>query len=369
MSRVGEPRRSTVADVARIAGVSASTVSRALSGRGYVAAGVRARIEKAVEAAEYVPDFNARNLRAGARSDVGVVISDLRNPFYAELAAGIEQRLRAAGLSMFLVNTDGDAEQEMAAVRTFAALRLPGVIVTPVSKDGVGELARHRIAVVQADRMVADVVTNTVTSDNVLTGQLATDHLLQAGHRCIALIIDEATWTTGAGRMAGYRKALKKAGIPYDRHLVLTTGLHTEPGRTGIRQLLSGRPDVTAAVLGNNLVAEAVFGELSAARIRVPGRLALVAIDDVPWMSMVTPTVTAVAQFPEEIGRRSAELLIAQIPGRVSGGDQVDGAATPAVLVKIPPTLIVRRSSVRRSLPKTVTENGSSGRLGHQTVR
>ncbi len=356
--RAAAPRRSTVADVARNAGVSPSTVSRALSGRGYVSADVRGRIDAAVLATEYVPDFNARNLRSGARSDIGVLISDLRNPFYAELAIGIEQRLRAAGLLMFLVNTDGDAAQELAAVRMFAALRIPGVVATPVSREGVAELRRRHIVVVQADRMINDPAIGAVTSDNVLGGRLATEHLVGLGHRSIAMVIDEDTWTTGAGRLAGYRSTLEAAGVPFDPGLVLITGLHQSTRDTGLVDLLAARPEVTAAVVANNVLGQGVFAELTAARISIPGRLSLVAIDDVPWMSMVTPPITAVAQHPTEIGRLSADLLITQLPARqrtrlpdTALSARSDG---PATHLEVPPTLIVRKSSVRRSLPRAV---------------
>src|SRR3954454_18413669 len=126
-------RRPTVQDVAREAGVSASTVSRALHTRGYASPAVRARVQAAPERIGYVTDHTARNLRSRTSTSIGVLISDLRNPFYADLAAGIEEELRAAEYQMVLVNDNGDPAEEMQPAETLLAMRVPGVIVTPVT--------------------------------------------------------------------------------------------------------------------------------------------------------------------------------------------------------------------------------------------
>lgn len=332
-------RRTTIADVAARAGVSTSTVSRALNDRGYVASPVRARVIAAVQSLGYVPDVNARNLRVGSRMDVGVLISDLRNPFYAELAAGIEGRLREAGYHMLLVNDGGDPDEELAAVRTFAAMRVPGVIMTPVGDTAVATLIRHGIHVVQADRVVDPAGADSVTSANDAGARLAVRHLLGLAHERIAMLIDETAWTTGAGRLAGYRSAHADAGIPVDEELIVFTGLQSASAQPRVARLLDEQPDLTAILAANNLLAQAAFNELQDRGILIPQQVSLVAYDDLAWMTMVVPKLTAVSQHAQEIGRRSADLLISRFQ---------DGPGWPAgVSLLVQPTLMIRDSTDR----------------------
>jgi LacI family transcriptional regulator len=296
---------------------------------------VAARVIAAAEEIGYVPDANARNLRVGSRRDVGVLISDLANPFYAELASGIEGRLREAGYHMLLVNDGGDQAEELAAVNTFAALRVPGVIVTPVSDSVVSRLVRHGIHVVQADRVVDASRADAVVGANDVGGRMATELLIRRGHRKIALIIDEAAWTTGAGRLAGYRTAHRQAGLPVDEDLVAFAGVDVDRARSVIGAVLDRRQDITALLAANNLLAQAAYTELADRRISIPGRVSLVAYDDVPWMSMVRPRVTTVAQHADEIGRRSADLLISRLQ---------DANRRTAVSVLVNPSLVHRDS-------------------------
>ena len=323
-------RRPTIADVAAAAGVSTSTASRALSGNGYVARPVQTRVVDAAAGIGYVADANARNLRMGSRRDVGVLISDLANPFYAELATGIEGRLRENGYHMLLVNDGGDAAEESAAVRTFAALRVPGVIVTPVADGVVAELTGHGIQVVQADRIVDGSMSDAVIGANDVGARDITRHLIDLGHRRIALLIDETAWTTGAGRLSGFRTAHARAGVPVDDALVAFAGFDVDRARVALAAVLDRHPDVTAVLAANNVLAQAAYAELRARRVKMPEQMSLAAYDDVPWMSLVQPAVTTIAQHPIEIGRRSADLLIGRLRDDTgpAGGEPV-GLADP----------------------------------------
>ena len=151
------PRSVTLADIAREAGTSASTASRALSGRGYVSADARERLLAAAERLGYVPNASARALKQQRSRVVGVVVSDLSNQFYAGLAAGIEQTLRAADYQMVLLSDNSESEEELAGARAFLAMRAPGVILTPVGHDAASLLARHGVAVVEVDRRLGSV--------------------------------------------------------------------------------------------------------------------------------------------------------------------------------------------------------------------
>jgi len=328
-------RRPTVTDVAARAGVSTSTASRALSDKDPASPGVRRRVREAATQLGYIPDLNARSLRAGTRKEVGVLVSNLRDSFYADLATGIEAALSAAGYSIILAMDNADETRELAAVDTFAALRVPGVIMTAVSPAAVRKLTRTGIRVVQADRVVVDGQADAVLSGNRAGAAAATAHLLDHGHRRIALLIDEVKWTTGAGRLEGFRQAHQEYGVPVDESLVVFVSADQTAARAEVGRLLDAVPDLTAIFAANSVLAEAAFIEAQSRGLRLPEQLSLVGYDDVRWMTMVRPALTTVSQHADEIGRCCADLLIRRLR------DDTEGRP---ISMYIDPTLIVRDS-------------------------
>ena len=206
-------RRPTAKDVASKAGVSTTTTSRALSGRGYVSQDARQRVHAAASALGYVPDAHAKNLRTGTFRDVGVVLTTLRNSFYSELATAIESRLHELGYTMILATDNGDEPEQLAAIDRLMSMRVAGIILAPVSPAGVDRLLRSEVRVVQVDRFVGRRKTDVVVSANERGAMEATRCLLDLGHRHVAMLIDEVAWTTGRGRLKGFRKAHADPGL------------------------------------------------------------------------------------------------------------------------------------------------------------
>ncbi|HET6739544.1 MAG TPA: LacI family DNA-binding transcriptional regulator [Kribbella sp.] len=333
---VSQPvRRPTVQDVAREAGVSPSTVSRALHTRGYASPAVRARVRAAADRIGYVTDHNARNLRSRTSTSIGVLISDLRNPFYADLAAGIEEELRAAEYQMVLVNDNGDPAEEMQAAETLLAMRVPGVIVTPVTAKCPQVLQNNGVHVVCADRELGRSTSDLVLSDNKTGACELTEHLIALGHTRIGLLIDETKWSTGAGRLAGFRAAHADHGLTVDENLIAYTSFDADAARLTTRKLLNDH-DVTAIISANNVLAQGALAELKDRRVKIPRQLSLAAYDDVPWMSLVQPALTTVDQSTVEMGRSCARLVLARIRGELPSRRR---------LVKVPARLIVRGST------------------------
>jgi LacI family transcriptional regulator len=337
--RQGQPAkpsgRPTVQDVAREAGVSPSTVSRALHTRGYASPEVRDRVRAAATKIGYVLDHNARNLRNRTSTSIGVLISDLRNPFYADLAAGIEEELRAADYQMVLFNDDGLPAEEMRAVDTLLAMRVPGVIVTPVTADCPRALRDHAVHVVCADRDIARSGSDAVLGDNKAGAQELTEHLIALGHTRIGVLIDETKWSTGAGRLAGFRAAHTQAGLPVDEQLIAYTSFDAEAARLTTRTLLNEH-HVTAIISANNVLAQGMLAEVKDRRLKVPRQLSIAAYDDVPWMSLVDPALTTVDQHTVELGRACARLLLGRIRGELGPRRKV---------VRVPARLVVRGST------------------------
>jgi len=312
------PARATLFDVALRAGVSRSTASRALTGRGYAAPEVKERVRKAAEELGYVPDANARGLKARRTPTVGLLVSDLRNPFYAEVAAGAGGVLRQEGYTIVLVDDAGSDVEEMAAARTFLAMRVAGVLLTPVSKAASQFVLRHGVPVVEIDRQFCRGECDAVLVDNVTAARELTRHLLELGHRRITMVVDEIDWTSSAGRAKGYRQALVQAGRPVGDEAILCCGFDQARIEKEVAALLSSRRRPTAVFAANNLIAAAVWRQAKALGLRIPEDLSFVAFDDSPWMSMVEPGITTAGQPAAELGARAATVLLSRIakPGR-----------------------------------------------------
>jgi LacI family transcriptional regulator/LacI family fructose operon transcriptional repressor len=328
-------RRATIKDVAELAGVSRSTASRALTGRGYVAEGVRSRVLSAAKKLRYVPDATARHLKQQVSLSIGVLVSDLRNSFYAELAAGAGRTSRAHGYSMMLADDGGMIDDEAGAAEAFVALRVAGVVVTPVSRTVTDVLRRHGIPVVEVDRRFAPDECDAVVVDNHAAARRVTEQLTGLGHQRIALFIDETDWTTGRDRYRGYRDALDAAGVEEDPSLVVSSGWDIETAYNAALGLLDTGDRPTAVFAANNVLAEGVWRAASQLQLDIPGELSIVSFDNSPWMSMVTPGVTAVAQDASALGSTAVKRLLQRIAAP---------AGPPAV--DVVPVEIIQRGSV-----------------------
>ncbi len=327
-------RRPTISDLAREAGVSRSTASRALTGSGYVATPVRERVIATANRLGYVPDAVARSLRVRSSRAVGVLISDLRNPFYADIATALERHLRSRGYHIIVANSDGLDDEEQAAATLFTASRVAGVIVAPVSPIA-RRLIDAGVTVVEIDRQMVAGACDAVMLENAAGADAATTHLLELGHRRIGLLLGEMNWTTGPERLDGYRAALERFGVRFDPRL-LQEAPHAPDADNRTRRLLDRCPDVTAIFATNNLMAEEALAEIQHRGLAIPGDLSLVAFDDIPWMSILKPGITAVAQPTADIGRAAADLLLERLAGTRTG---------EPVVVRLQPRLVVRGST------------------------
>ena len=330
----GPVRPVTLADVAAAAGTSASTASRALTGRGYVSPAVRERLVETAARLGYVRNAWALALKQQTSRVVGVVVSELGNQFYAGLASGIEETLRSEGYQMLLVSDNSDSAQELALTRTFLSLRAAGVIMTPVGTEGTAFLARHGIDVVEVDRQLSGSTCDAVVIDNENGARAATAHLLELGHRRIGLLVVETDWTTDAGRLRGYLVAHEEAGVEVDDELIVRIALKAPDAAARVGALLDVESP-TAIFAANNTLADVAWNVIRERRLALPEDISLVAFDDVPWMSMVTPEITAVAQPTVELGRRATRLLLRRL---------ADPARPPALEV-LQPTLLLRGST------------------------
>lgn len=343
-------------DVARAAGVSISTVSRVLSRPELVNADTRARVRQIIADMAFRPSRVARRLRAvrGPTNLVGLVIPDIQNPFFADLARGVEDVAQAHGYVTLLANSDERADKENRYLDVMRAESVDGVILPPVAagSEGVSRLAAAGIPVVYVDRRPRRVTGDAVVIDNERGAREATEHLLRLGHRRIALIQGRPGLSTSRERLEGYRQALQEAGIAFDLRLVGTGDSRQASGRALARDLLTRDPPPTALVVGNGLMTLGALETIHRLGRRVPEELALIGFDDMPWALAVDPPLTVVRQPAEAMGRRAMELLL----------ERLADPRRERQVVALQPELVVRGScgASRTALSAEVTRSSGT---------
>jgi LacI family transcriptional regulator len=302
----------TMREVADRAGVSPATVSRVLNGSQTVRAEHRRRVLQAIEQIGYRPNRLARSLRRQQAETIGVVVPDIENPHFSEAVRVFEDAVFRAGYRLLLCNTDETLEKQRAYLQVLAGERVLGVIVAPADSRGSGleQLLELGIPIVAFDRVVADERVDAVICDNVDATRKATEHLIWLNHRRIAYVGGRPDVETGAERLDGYTAAMRAAGLtPF----AVDGGFRTEIAMREVAALLNAKRRPDALVIANNLMALGALRALRDAGMRIPGEVALVAVDDPPWAELVDPPLTVVAQPVRRMAETAIELLLERI--------------------------------------------------------
>ncbi|HEV7755392.1 MAG TPA: LacI family DNA-binding transcriptional regulator [Mycobacteriales bacterium] len=309
-------RRPTMKDVALLAGVSLSTVSRVVNGEN-ARPDLIARVQHAVGMLGYRRDLTASTLRRADRvsASIGLVVADVGNPFFAAVQRGVEEVARERGVLGFTGSSDEDPDRERELAQALAGRRVDGLIIVPTGHDQSYLLPDRQagIAVTFVDRPPRHLDADVALSDNAGGTATAVRHLLAHGHTRIAFLGDRERLFTTAERLRGYRETLLTAGLGVDPALIRIGLESSAAAEAATRVLLGGPAPPTALVAGQNLL---TVGAVQA--LRAAGRqheVALVGFDDVPLAAAVDPGISVVAQRPVELGRRAAELLFARIDG------------------------------------------------------
>jgi DNA-binding LacI/PurR family transcriptional regulator len=334
-------------EVARRAGVSISTVSRVLNQPELVNEQTNLRVRQVIEELGYRPSRVARRLRleSGRANLVGLIIPDMQNPFFAEIARGVEDVAQKRGYAVFVGNSDEDAAKEQQYLDVMQAESVDGIIVPPSSEDdrAIPAVAASGLPVVCVDRRLTHSAVDTVVVDNVRGASDAVEHLIRLGHRRIAFIGGLPQLSTSRERLKGYRQALEASGIGFDPALVRQGDSRLSSGRALTRELIELPAPPSALLVGNNLMTLGAIEMIHRLGRRVPDDVALVGYDDMPWALAFNPPLTAVRQPGYELGQRAMELLLQRIemPER-----------SPS-LITLQPTLIVRQSCGAAPAPET----------------
>lgn len=326
----------SIKDVARIAGVSTATVSRVLGNSAHIKEKTRQRVMEAVEQLNYRPNLIARSLRVQKSAKIGLVVSDIRNPFFTAISRAVEDSAYDQGYSVLMCNTDENPEKEEMYLNLLHDENVAGIIFSPTQQFSARlKSYKTNIPFVIIDRIVKGGQVDMVLLDNVTAAYELTIHLIENGYRKLAGLFGN-TSTTGQERNKGFRKALNEHLLKPLAESFIPPRIHN--GYETVSALLDQTDIPDAIFTSNSLLTAGAFQAIRNHKLRVPEDVAIVGFDETTWGAMVEPPITLIAQPTEEIGRTATELLFQRIK---------EPTRSPKTVI-LKGTLIARGSSAKR---------------------
>ncbi|MDQ5851701.1 MAG: LacI family transcriptional regulator, partial [Chloroflexota bacterium] len=313
----------TIQDVAAHAGVSAMTVSRVINKHARVASGTRRRVEQSISELGYVPNALARGLIQGRTRTIALIVSDISNPFFTEIARGVEDVAQRNGYAVILGNSDESTEKERLYVNAMLSNRTDGLLIAAAGRESrktLDFLDKRGTRFVLIDRDVEGVQADAVVGDSVGGARMLTEHLIALTHRRIGLVAGPLEVSTARDRLRGYQEALRAHHIALDGTLVVESDYKRQGGYRAAQQLLAlpigQRP--SAVLASNNFLAVGVIEGLRAARVKVPEDIAVVCFDDLELASALDPFLTVAAQPARTFGTVATQFLLERLEGTES---------------------------------------------------
>lgn len=335
-------KRATQADVAALAGVSQTTVSYVINDSDIaIPQSTRQRILEAMDELGYVPNVSARSLRTNKTYTIATIIPDISNPFYPAFQRGIQDVTRNKDYDLILYNTDELESEEKRCLRSLMERQVDGAIVTLFHHDHqalIPLLERNvaLVALVPHAQDVGDLPLDTIYIDNSAAAFTAVCYLVDKGHSRIGMVAGSANTPSGLRRIRGYRRALESHHLPLDETIIREGEFTERGGYEGMKGLLKISPRVTAVFAANDLMAFGAIRAIREAGLSIPEEIAIVGFDDIFAASLISPALTTVSQFKQNLGRRAAEMLFERLDGSVTGNGRS---------VEMPFDLIIRESA------------------------
>ncbi|MGQ9631621.1 MAG: LacI family DNA-binding transcriptional regulator [bacterium] len=328
----------TIKDIARAAGVSINTVSRALNDKPDVSSRTRERILRIAKQLDYSPNYLAKSLVSKQTRTLGVIVTDNANPFYAQVIKGIEDVARRKGYNIILCNSDENPEREAEALRLLREKRVDGILITPVQRGRryISDLRGLGIPFVLLNRHSKVAKTDYVINDNAYGASLAVGRLIEIGRRRIAYISGPPSVSSVRERLEGCRRALQDRGLSPRNLIVKHTNLKMEDGYLSMKRLLNLSSPPTGVFAYSDLLAIGAMKAIREEGLRIPEDIALVGYDDIEYAAFLEVPLTTVRQPRYRIGEEAANILIDKLEGK--GSDDVKH-------IVLRPELIVRRSA------------------------
>lgn len=329
----------TMKDVARLAGVSVSTVSAFITGTVTVSSRTAGRVRKAMEALDYQPDDVARSLRTGQTHVFGVVIPDITNPFFPEVLRGIEDAASADGYSVVFCNSNEDPVQEERQLNGLLSRRVDGLLISCCDRStGYERLLRRHTPIMFFDQLPHGLEVAGVTTDNIGAAYEATRLLIQLGHLRIAVMARQLNISPQAERVEGFRKAMQEAGLPIREEYFRAGPGGEEAGYRNTIELFGLPSPPTAIFCCNNRMLLGLARALGDAPAACPDQVSIIGFDDPAWTRAFQPRLTVVAQRAYEIGVLATKNLIESV---------ASGAKASPGVIRLPAELRIRNSTSR----------------------
>lgn len=308
----------TIKDIARIANVSYATVSRALNNHKDVNEQTKQKILKICNELGYSPNAIARGLVKQSTYTIGLLIPDITNPYYPEVARGVEDEASKENYNIFLCNTDWDLMKEVDYFNLLLAKRVEGIIIAPVSDDTTKfvEKFTDRLPIVFLGTRLSGEKYNYVAIDNIKGGEMITEYLINLGHRRIAFIGGTKDSSTFSDRVKGYKNALIKNKIDINKNLIKICGYRKVDGYNALKAMAKESNVPTAIFAVNDLVALGIIEAAEEMGLEIPQDISLAGFDDIPYASLPKIRLTTVSQPKDLIGREAIRILLEKIKNK-----------------------------------------------------
>jgi LacI family transcriptional regulator len=329
-------KAASIYDVARESKVSVFTVSAVINNKSHVGKKLRERVEEAIQRLNYRPNLVARSLAKQRTHTIGMIVSDIANPFFPMVVRGAEDAAQRQGYNLLLCNSDDTLEKEETEIELLLSKRVDGILLTKAAGDlspALRQMIKQvNIPFVLVMRTYPTLTKDAVVSDDYQGAYDAVSHLARAGSRRIGLISGPLKISNAIARMQGFRDALKAQGLPLEKNLMIEGDYRIESGFRGGHALLSHRPD--GIYVANHLMTIGLLQAAEEMGMKCPDDFGLVSFDDYPWLGVFHPKLTTVELPKHQLGSEAVELLIRRI----------GGSTEKAVVRKLQPELRIRES-------------------------
>lgn len=337
MSRSEKLHRYSLNDIAQALGVSKATVSRALNGEPGVGPELRKKVVAFANEVGYSPNFLAKSLSTGRQNIIALVLGDIRNPFYADLAFCIQRILNQQGYMLMVLNSEYDPEKELKFLQMVVQFNFAGLFILTVHSVEVEKaLEAINIPVVLVNRTLPDYRGSYVLLDNFQAGYMAALHLIELKHQRIGFVCGPRTSSTSYQRYLGYCQAVSNFNVSDVSEYYMESDLTLEAGRQVAKKFLQNTaPRPTAMILSNDMTAMGFMDVLSQAGVHIPEDLSIVSFDNVPFSAVSGISLTSIDQHVEEVSTEATRVMLKQLR---------DPHAEPEKII-ISPTLVVRNTT------------------------
>jgi len=315
-------KKITIKDVAHLSGFSISTVSHVINGTRHVEENTREKVLYAIKILDYKPNILARSLKGKGTSTIGVIISDIREGFFAEVIKAIESTANCRGYNVILCDSEDSTEKESFYIDILIRKGIDGLIFAPVDTSiSHEELMLNLVPTVQIDRKLHYFITDFVGIDNVRSAEIATNHLFENGYRQIGFLGYGHEVYTMEKRIEGYNKAVFSRGIMV-KPLIKTIGYNQEGVSSSIKEWISCNSNIDALICGNDEICFSALAALEEMGLNIPREVGIISFDDSKWFRFLKCPVTALKQPTQNIGERAVTLLADRIEGKLTGDYQ-----------------------------------------------